>query len=163
AGLIAPLLIAVASKSIQPKQHTPSSFVNSPHPRGYVCHRAAAPLRIDGRLDEPSWHAVPWTAPFVDIEGDVRPAPRYRTRVKMLVAAVFFYIAPDWETRHVGATLTQHDSHIFHDNNDFEVFTDPDGDSHDYCELEINALNTSWDLLRTRPYKDGGRAIDSWE
>src|SRR5205807_1283630 len=30
-------------------------------------------------------------------------------------------------------------------------------------ELELNALNTTWDLLLSQPYKDGGRAIDAWE
>jgi hypothetical protein len=29
--------------------------------------------------------------------------------------------------------------------------------------LEVNALNTTWDLLLTKPYKDGGRAVDAWE
>ena len=36
-------------------------------------------------------------------------------------------------------TLTARDSVIFHDN-DFEVFIDPDGDTHAYYELEVNAL-----------------------
>ena len=30
---------------------------------------------------------------------------------------------------------------IFNDN-DFEVFINPDGDNHEYYEFEINALNT---------------------
>src|SRR5262249_51380590 len=51
---------------------------------------------------------------------------------------------------------------IFNDN-DFEVFIDPDGDNHLYAEFEINALNTSWDLLLIRPYRDGGPAVQSWE
>jgi len=43
------------------------------------------------------------------------------------------------------------------------VFIDPDGDSHDYYEFEINALNTSWDLRLPKPYKDGGPALNEWE
>ncbi len=72
------------------------------------------------------------------------------------------YIAAELEEPHVWATLTEHDSVIFHDN-DFEVFIDPDGDNHLYAELELNALNTTWDLLLTRPYKDGGHAVNAWE
>lgn len=34
---------------------------------------------------------------------------------------------------------------VFNDN-DFEVFIDPDGSTHYYKEFEINALNTTWDL-----------------
>jgi hypothetical protein len=139
------------------------TFPVPPHPRGYVCYRAAGPMHIDGRLDEPSWQAVPWSEPFVDIEGAGRPKPRLQTRVKMLWDDSYFYVAAELEEPHVWATLTRHDAYIFHDDNDFEVFIDPDGDSHNYCEFEINARNTGWDLLLTRPYKDGGRAIDSWE
>ena len=58
----------------------------------------------------------------------------------------YLYIAAELEEPHVWATLTQHDAVIFHDN-DFEVFLNPEGDSHLYAELELNALNTTWDLL----------------
>jgi hypothetical protein len=117
---------------------------------------------IDGKLDDEAWQAAAWTDAFVDIEGDRKPRPRFRTRVKMLWDDAYLYIAAELEEPHVWATLTQHDSVIFHDN-DFEVFLDPDGDSHLYAELELNALNTTWDLLLTKPYKDGGQAIDAWE
>jgi hypothetical protein len=131
-------------------------------PKGYVCYRARGALTIDGRLDEPSWQAVPWTDDFVDIEGDLKPRPRFRTRAKMLWDDEYFYVAAELDEPHVWATLTQHDSIIFQDN-DFEVFIDPNGDNHEYYEFEMNALNTGWDLLLPRPYKDGGMALNSWE
>src|SRR5438132_558705 len=131
-------------------------------PKGYVCYRASGPIQVDGRLDEASWQAVPWTDAFVDIEGDAKPRPRFRTRAKMLWDDQYFYVGAELEEPHVWGTLTQHDAVIFHDN-DFEVFIDPNGDNHEYYEFEINALNTGWDLLLPRPYKDGGRAVNSWE
>jgi hypothetical protein len=73
-----------------------------------------------------------------------------------------FYVAAELEEPDVWATLTKHDAVIFHDN-DFEVFIDPDGDNHEYYEFEINALNTGWDLLLRKPYRNGGPADDSWE
>jgi hypothetical protein len=153
AGLTA-LVLAAAPPPAPPAEYVP--------PRGYVCYRAATPPVIDGKLDDPAWQAVPWTDDFVDIEGDRRPKPRFRTRAKMLWDDQYFYVGAELEEPHVWGTLTRHDSVIFHDN-DFEVFIDPDGDSHDYAELELNALNTTWDLLLTRPYKDGGRAVNGWE
>jgi hypothetical protein len=132
-------------------------------PRGYVAYRAPGPITIDGKLDDEAWKAAPWSDDFVDIEGDAKPKPRYRTRVKMLWDDKNLYIAAELEEPHVQASLTEHDSYIFHDDNDFEVFLNPTGDSHLYAELEMNALNTTWDLLLTKPYKDGGRAIDAWE
>jgi hypothetical protein len=133
-----------------------------PHPRGYVCYRAAGPITIDGDPKEPSWAAVPWSEPFGDIEGDTKPRPTYLTRVKMLWDDEALYIAAELAEPHVWGTLKEHDCVIFQDN-DFEVFLDPDGDTHVYGELELNALNTTWDLLLTKPYRDGGRAVHAWE
>lgn len=131
-------------------------------PKRYFCRRSAGPIRIDGRLDDPAWRRAPWTDRFVDIEGPRKPTPRFRTRVKMLWDNAYFYVAAELEEPHVWATLTQHDSVIFHDN-DFEVFIDPNGDRLEYYEFEINALNTGWDLFLPRPYKDGGQARNEWE
>lgn len=133
-----------------------------PHPKGYVCYRAPGPVAVDGDLTDAEWGAAPWTDAFVDIEGDKRAKPRFRTRVKMLWDDEALYIAAELEEPHVWATLREHDAVIFADP-DFEVFIDPDGDNHMYGELELNALNTTWDLLLTKPYRDGGRAVNAWE
>ncbi len=132
-----------------------------PLPAGYVSYRAETPVRIDGKIDE-QWSAAPWTSDFVDIEGHRKPQPRFRTRAKMMWDERYFYIAAELSEPHVWGTLKRHDSVIFHDN-DFEVFLDPNGDSHEYFEFEINALNTSWDLFLPKPYKDGGRAENAWD
>lgn len=131
-------------------------------PQGYVCYHAPGPVKVDGQLDEPAWQALPWTENFADIEGPAKPKPRFRTRAKMLWDDEYFYVAAELEEPHVWGTLTQHDTVIFNDN-DFEVFMDPDGDSHEYYEFEINALNTGWDLRLKKPYKDGGPALNEWE
>jgi len=131
-------------------------------PLGYVCYRAEKPIKIDGKLDDPAWATAPWSDAFVDIEGAAKPKPRWRTRMKMLWDDQCLYIAAELEEPHLWATLTEHDSVIFHDN-DFEVFLDPDGDQQNYCELELNAKNTTWDLLLAKPYHAGGRAINAWE
>ena len=128
----------------------------------YDCARAAAPIRIDGKLDDPAWQAAPWTAIFVDIEGEAKPAPRFRTRAKMLWDDTHFYIAAEMEEPHVWGTLTRHDSVIFRDN-DFEVFLNPTNDALNYFEFEINALNTGWDLFLDKPYRKQGKADNSWE
>jgi hypothetical protein len=133
-----------------------------PAPKSYTCPRAQTPLKIDGRLDEAGWARARWTDWFVDIEGAAKPKPRFRTRAKMLWDDQFLYIATEMEEPHVWATLTEHDSVIFHDN-DFEVFLNPSGDGLNYFEFEINALNTGWDLFLAKPYREGGKADNSWE
>jgi hypothetical protein len=70
----------------------------------------------------------------------------------------FLYIGARLEEPHVWGTLIEKNSIIFNDN-DFEVFIDPDGDNHNYYEFEINALGTIWELTLEKPYKDGGPAV----
>ncbi len=131
-------------------------------PAQYICYRAVEPLTIDGHLNEDSWIRAPRTPLFVDIEGDAKPLPRLGTRVMMLWDNRFFYLAADMEEPHVWGTLTERDSVIFHDN-DFEIFIDPDNDSLDYMEFEMNALNTVWDLCLPKQYNRGGAADNSFD
>ncbi len=141
---------------------TMRDIADAPIPRRYVCCRAPQPPIINGRLDQPAWQRAPWTEDFVDIEGSARPAPRFRTRAKLLWDDECLYVGAELEEPHVWATFMEHDSVIFHDP-DFEVFIDPDGDNHSYFEIEINALNTEWDLRLVKPYRDGGPALNEWE
>ena len=134
----------------------------NPFPKSYVCYKALAPLEIDGVFAEPSWSRAVWTDLFVDIEGKRRPDPRFHTRVKMLWDSTYLYIAAELQEPDVWATLRQRDAVIFRDN-DFEVFMDPDGDTHQYYEFEMNAFNTVWDLLLIKPYRDGGPAVNGWD
>lgn len=122
-------------------------------PETYVCYQALAPLQIDGRLQEDSWQAAEWTRDFVDIQGDLRPQPPLRTRARILWDEDYLYIGAVLEEPQVWATLTERDAIIFQDD-DFEVFIDPDGDGLHYYEFELNAFNTIWDLLMLRPYRN---------
>ncbi len=129
-------------------------------PRQTVCYRTPDRLTIDGRLDERAWVATSWSDPFIDIDGVRRP--HLATRVKMLWDDEYFYVAAELEESDIWATLTERDAVIFQDN-DFELFIDPDGDTHAYYELEVNALGTVWDLMLVQPYRDGGPAIHAWD
>ncbi|TKG93781.1 carbohydrate-binding family 9-like protein [Puteibacter caeruleilacunae] len=130
-------------------------------PKGYVCYKTAGEMNIDGKIDEASWDKATWTDYFVDIEGDAKPKPRFKTRAKMLWDDNYLYIAAKLEEPHIWGNLTDRDAVIFYDN-DFEVFIDPDGDTHGYYEFEMNALNTVWDLLLIRPYRQAEAVLDSW-
>ncbi|MGB7294762.1 MAG: carbohydrate-binding family 9-like protein [Candidatus Aminicenantales bacterium] len=151
--------VALAQESTPQTFPEPKIPFAPPH---YVCYRAPRALTIDGRLDEPAWKKAAWTELFVDIEGELKPRPRFKTQVKMLWDGDYFYIAAELEEPDIWATLTKRDSIIFFDN-DFEVFIDPNGSTHLYYELEINAFGTEWDLLLVKPYRDGGPAVHSWD
>jgi len=126
----------------------------------YTCYRTAGDINVDGQLDEPSWQKAPNTIPFADIESGFRV--QFNTIAKMLWDDEYFYVGFICEEPDVWGTLTKRDSVIYADN-DVEVFIDPDDDTLNYYELEINALNTAWDLLLNKPYRKGGRADNSWD
>ena len=78
--------------------------------------------------------------------------PRYRTRVKMLWDEIYLYVAAEMEEPQPWADCCLHDAVVYKDN-DFEVFIDPDGDNHQYTEIEVNARGTLWDLFLVKPYR----------
>lgn len=130
-------------------------------PPCYFAPRAKGPLTLNGRLDKPFWKDVPWTEEFVDISGPDFPAPRFPTRAKVCWDDENLYIGAALPGPEIWATIEKRDSVIYYDN-DFEVFLDPSSCGHNYMELELNALNTQWDLMLTHPYRDGGRSITGW-
>jgi len=162
------LLLATAcgpSRPVPPDHTTPTwDRAEPPAVRGYVAYRAADPPDIDGRLDDSSWVAAPWSEAFVDIEGSAGGSapPQWETRFKIIWDEEHLYVGAALVDPHVWGTLTQRDTVIYYDN-DFELFVDPDGDTHRYFELEINALGTVWDLFLARPYRDGGPADNGWD
>jgi hypothetical protein len=131
-------------------------------PKHYVTHFTQEAPAIDGRLDEAVWQQAAWTELFTDIEGDKKPKPTYPTRVKLAWDNKHLYIAAEMKEPHVWANLTKHDEVIYYDN-DFEVFIDPDNDTHQYFEVEVNALNTIFDLYLSKPYRNNSRAMIAWD
>lgn len=131
-------------------------------PRTYHCAFVETLVHIDGSGDDLAWQGVPWSEKFVDIEGSVRPEPYLDTRVKMIWDSSHLYILAHLDEPQVWATLRNRDDIVFHDN-DFEVFIDPDRDGHDYFEIEVNPLNTIFDLFLSAPYRDGGPVLTDWD
>jgi len=127
----------------------------------YECGFAKSAITLDGKLDDEAWKSARWSDDFIDIQGPELPAPRHRTRMKMLWDDTYLYIAAEMEEPHVWASLRNHDDIVFRDN-DFEVFIDPDGDAREYYELEVNAFGTIFDLYLYRRYKEEGPAEHGW-
>jgi len=148
-------------------QHKNTALLLKPHwdlyPSHYVVQRSPGPFDIDGDIDKDVWQTVPWSTEFGDIQGSdapaddaVRPA---LTQFKALHDDEYLYIcallhpAPGLPTP---AHFTERNSPIFQKDSDFEVFVDCNGSNHHYKELEVNAINTVWNLMLDKPYADNG-------
>jgi len=126
----------------------------------YIARKIQEVIVVDGIANEEVWKNAAWSSDFIDIEGTIKP--KYRTRVKMVWDDSYLHFYAELEEPHVWATLKQRDTVIFY-NNDFEIFIDPTGDTHNYIEFEVNAFNTVWDLYLTRPYRNNGSVLNNWD
>ncbi len=129
--------------------------------RNYVVYQTISKIEVDGKMNESSWENAAWTEDFRDIEGDKMPKPLHQTRVKMLWDEENLYILAELEEPQVWAYYEKHDMIVFHEN-DFEIFIDPNSDSQNYFEIEVNAQNTIFDLFMSQPYRDGGVPFIAW-
>ncbi len=130
--------------------------------KNYMVQHTDAVLKMDGDLQESDWQKAAWTTDFVDIEGSLKPLPTFKTQVKMLWNDSTLFIAAKLQEPQVWATQTHHDDIIYKDN-DFEIFIDPDNNTHQYFEIEINAINKIFDLFLPKPYRNGGDALIGWD
>lgn len=131
-------------------------------PKAYTAtYTPQAPV-IDGDINDPVWQNARWTDDFVDIEGDVKPRPQFKTNVKMLWDDSCLYVAARVIDPNVWATLKKHDQVVFADN-DVELFINPNGTTHQYFEIECNAINTIFDLYLNKPYRNGGTPMAGWD
>jgi hypothetical protein len=130
-------------------------------PKSYTLYQAEEPLKIDGSLSEKSWTETPWTEYFIDIEGETKTAPAYKTRVKMLWDEKYLYIAAQIEEPHLWANKQSPTDNIFQDNV-FKIFIDPNNDMNDDFEIQINPNNLMLFLIMNKPYRDGGAPLTGW-
>jgi hypothetical protein len=112
-----------------------------PEPREYVCYRAASPVIVDGRLDEPAWKEAEFSTSFVDIVSG-EPA-WFDSRVALAWDDQNLYVGYRIEEPDVRASLTERDSLIYTEN-DVELFI---AGENVYYELEMNARNTVYEVF----------------
>ncbi len=151
-------VVVLATRSTAPPGGGPATAARATVPKSYRCRRSPHPIAVTGRGDDPAWATADWTDDFVDIQGDAKPRPRFRTRAKLLWDDRFLYVYADLEEPHVWGTITRRNAVVFHDN-DIEVFIDPAGHGENYYEFEMNALNTVWELTLPVRYSRGGTAV----
>ena len=130
------------------------------NPKTYVVYKTTNSIIVDGKDDEADWLNTQFSDDFIDIEGF--KTPNKKTNVKMLWDHKYLYIFAKLEEDHIWGDIIKRDDVIFH-NNDFEIFISPSNNTHNYGEVEINALGTIWDLFLNKPYRLGGKPNSEWD
>jgi hypothetical protein len=141
-------LLAAAGATSRPSRDEPTL---------YVAHVTPSAITIDGSIDDPAWTAAAWTENFIDIEGTSKPVPPMRTRAKVAWDDANLYVAAEMSDPRVWATMKGCDESLYKEQA-FELFIDPDDDQHNYLEVQVNPLNTTCDLVMSKPYRDKGKA-----
>jgi len=138
--------------------HCIAQHVTIESPRIYIATFKSDDPTLDGDLNEPFWEGAEWSDHFIDIEGPLKPKPAFPTKVKIAYTDEALYIGAELIEPHIWAYQEEKNKPIFRYDNDFEVFIDPDGDHCNYYELELNAINTIWELSLPYPYRNKGKA-----
>ncbi|GEM_PF-105443 len=118
----------------------------------YTAYYVPIPLKIDGRLDEGAWKAVPRTRRFVDLISGSETI--HETRAAVLWDDENLYIAFWLEEPFVRGSMTERNDPLYNENN-AEVFI---AGKDSYYEFEINALGTIYEafFIWEEAYERGG-------
>lgn len=131
-------------------------------PLQYTVLRTTEKMTIDGKDDEKIWGKAPWTQAFTDIETGESINSEHEAKCKMLWDDNFLYLFVKFTERDLWASIREHDAQVYQDNA-FEMFIAPDGETYNYFEFQINPYGTVWDLFMPKPYRNGGTGLTSWD
>ncbi|MCC6589021.1 MAG: c-type cytochrome [Bryobacterales bacterium] len=119
----------------------------------YKIHRAASPITIDAKLDEPAWQSAPPTSGFIFnwfSSGDKEP-----TEAKLLWDDRNLYVSWRVTDRHISAYETRRNGPVSKDDC-VEIFISPNPNKvANYYTFEINAIGTMLNRARTDWYTGG--------
>ena len=147
-------------------------------PRTYTVYRAQTPPKIDGRLDDDCWRAVPWQTGFTLLGGGEVGEP-IQTEFAMVWDDASLYVAmrcTDSAMDRLVAKADDGSKDLLHDDH-VEIFLAPEKQRDDYAQFAVNSLNKKIDLsyqakkeTATQAISKGGKWISacrrgktSWE
>eukprot|EP00397_Hematodinium_sp_SG-2012_P032001 GEMP01034033.1.p1 GENE.GEMP01034033.1~~GEMP01034033.1.p1 ORF type:complete len:323 (+),score=87.81 GEMP01034033.1:90-1058(+) len=153
-----------------------SNGLHSCRPKGHqVARLTTAHPGVAADIDAPHWQGIPWTSPFVtmdDVHEDSDCTAALNTSVAMCYDDRFLYVIaeisspaswPVTATNDYPAACTRptetNDEHFGMDPDSeslFQIFIDPLGSTHNYVEINVNALNVACARRMQKPILDGG-------
>ncbi len=129
----------------------------------YTVKRAPGKIILDGKLNEPGWKAADFTQPFVVYNKGT--APKFPSKAKMLWDDKYLYIAFVMTDEDVWGATSQwkKGDKCLCLEEVAEVFIDPDDDTLNYLEIEINPLKAVMDLSLDKEFAKGGTGDYTWD
>lgn len=122
---------------------TPPRGAQPAQPPVYEVSRTSRAIKVDGKLDDPSWSRAPGTGNFIN-NSDGSPA-RYETEAKILYDDNYLYFSFRCADENIWSTLKRRDAHLWEEEV-VEVFLQADPSQSNYIELEVNPLGTMLDI-----------------
>jgi Carbohydrate-binding family 9 len=121
----------------------PGSQGQSAQPPVYEVSRTSVAIKVDGKLDDPSWSKVQSTGKFTN-NSDGSSA-KYETEAKILYDDNFLYVSFRSVDENIWSTFKRRDAHLWEEEV-VEVFVQADPLRSNYIELEVNPLGTMLDI-----------------
>lgn len=109
----------------------------------YEVSRTSRAIKVDGKLDDPSWSKAPVTGNFVN-NADGSSA-RYETEARILYDDNYLYFSFRCADENIWSTHKRRDAHLWEEEV-VEVFLQADPSQSSYIELEVNPLGTMLDI-----------------
>ena len=125
----------------------------------YTIKKINSKITIDGSLNEDVWSLAKPTKDFV-VLGESQKA-KTAAFAKILWDEDYLYVGFYCQDLNVWATYQNRDDPLYKEDV-VEVYIDPDGDGKKYIEVEVNPLNTIFDLWLTKPWAAGGQGMTDW-
>jgi len=122
-----------------------------------------APLKLDGRLDEPAWQKAPASDAFTQKRPASGSSPSERTTVRVLYDAEALYVGVECEQTHaeIIARLTRRDRSIEADS--VTVAIDSRGDGKSAFDFSVNAAGVLTDAIRFNDTDYSQQWDENWE
>ena len=125
--------------------------------RLYECLRAAAPPKLDGRLDDACWQAARPSSGFARVIRNADKPPSYQTHIRLAYDDAYLYVGIQCDEPHpenIRAAIMVDDNASVCGDDSIEMFFHPNPQSRDYYQLVANSCGTRYD----------GRVLDaSWD
>jgi glucose/arabinose dehydrogenase len=110
------------------------------------CRWTETPPVIDGSGDDVVWQRALAVDNFRQAWAVGQPAPRQRTRVRLLWDREAFYFLAQMDDADVTATVQEHDGRLW-ENDVFEIFLRPSDQHAGYYEFEVNPFGAVLDAF----------------